>query len=72
MRRLNVSYLKLSDSCGRSPETLGCPIYPATGFDEKMGLGSRDYELVDVLPLKEPVMGVIPYIPAAPSTPGTE
>ncbi len=39
--------------------------YEQTAIGEKMGLGSRDYELIDVLPLKEPVLGVIPYVPAS-------
>ena len=33
---------------------------------EKMGLGTREYVFVDVLPLQEPVLGVLPYVPAAP------
>ena len=40
--------------------------YEQMAVGEKMGLGSREYELIDVLPLKEPVMGVIPYVPASP------
>lgn len=33
---------------------------------EKLGLGSRAYELVDVLPVQEPNFKAITYIPAAP------
>lgn len=35
-------------------------------FAEKMGLGTRDYDLVDVYPLEEPDYGEVPYIPASP------
>ena len=40
--------------------------YEQLAFGEKMGLGSRKHELIDVLPLKEPVLGVMPYVPAEP------
>jgi hypothetical protein len=39
--------------------------YKVTEFGEKYGLGSRDYELVDVLPVQEQVFGGMQYIPAA-------
>jgi len=31
-----------------------------------MGLGSREYTLVDVMPVKEPDFKRVTYIPAAP------
>jgi uncharacterized Fe-S center protein len=39
--------------------------YEQMTYAEKMGLGSRDYELVDVYPLEEPDYGEVPYIPAS-------
>jgi hypothetical protein len=33
---------------------------------ESLGMGSRAYELVDVLPFKEPDFKQIVYIPSAP------
>ncbi len=33
---------------------------------EKLGMGSRQYELIDVLPVREPNFKAITYIPAAP------
>lgn len=40
--------------------------YAQLEFAEKMGLGSRKYNLVDVLPVKEPDFKQVSYIPAAP------
>ncbi len=39
--------------------------YEQMAYAEKMGLGSRSYELVDVYPLEEPDYGEVPYIPAS-------
>ena len=38
--------------------------YLVTEYGEKLGLGSRDYELVDVLPLEFPERSALTYIPA--------
>ena len=38
--------------------------YKVTEYGEKLGLGSRDYELVDVLPLEFPERSALTYIPA--------
>jgi uncharacterized Fe-S center protein len=38
--------------------------YLVTEYGAQLGLGSRDYELVDVLPVEEFVRPVITYIPA--------
>jgi uncharacterized Fe-S center protein len=38
--------------------------YKVTEFAEKLGIGSRDYELVDVLPLEFPERSSMPYIAA--------
>jgi uncharacterized Fe-S center protein len=38
--------------------------YKVTEYGEKLGLGSRDYELVDVLPLEFPERVSMPYIAA--------
>lgn len=38
--------------------------YMVTEYGEKLGLGSRDYELVDVLPLEKVEHAALPYIPA--------
>ena len=38
--------------------------YLVTEYAEKLGLGSRDYELVDVLPLEVIERSALPYIPA--------
>jgi uncharacterized protein len=38
--------------------------YKVTEYGEAMGLGSRDYELVDVLPVEEVVRAPVTYIPA--------
>jgi len=38
--------------------------YKVTEYGEKLGLGSRDYELVDVLPLEFPERSAVTYIPA--------
>jgi len=38
--------------------------YKVTEYGEKLGLGSRDYELVDVLPLEFPERSELTYIPA--------
>jgi len=38
--------------------------YIVTEYGEKLGLGSRDYELVDVLPLEFPERSSMPYIAA--------
>jgi uncharacterized Fe-S center protein len=40
--------------------------YAQLEFAEKMGLGTRKYDLVDVLPVKEPDFKQVSYIPAAP------
>lgn len=40
--------------------------YEQLEMAEKMGLGSREYELVDVLPYREPDFKAVPYIPASP------
>ncbi len=42
--------------------------YAQLAFAEKLGLGSREYELVDVLPMKQPDFKAITYIPAAPAS----
>jgi uncharacterized protein len=39
--------------------------YKITEFGEKYGLGTRDYELVDVLPVQERSFGGMQYIPAS-------
>jgi len=39
--------------------------YKVTEYGEKYGLGTRDYELVDVLPVRERAYGGMEYIPAA-------
>jgi uncharacterized Fe-S center protein len=39
--------------------------YKVTEFGEKYGLGTRDYELVDVLPVQEFAWGGMQYIPAS-------
>jgi uncharacterized Fe-S center protein len=39
--------------------------YEQMAIGERMGLGSRKYDLIDVVPLGEPVLGVMPYVPAA-------
>lgn len=39
--------------------------YLVTVYGEKYGLGSREYELVDVLPLETPVRSEVTYIPAS-------
>ena len=38
--------------------------YMVTEYGEKLGLGSRNYELVDVLPLEFPERSALTYIPA--------
>ena len=38
--------------------------YMVTEFGEKLGLGTRDYELVDVMPLEFPERSSLTYIPA--------
>jgi hypothetical protein len=38
--------------------------YKVTEYGEKLGIGSRDYELVDVLPLEFPERSSLTYIPA--------
>ena len=38
--------------------------YLVTEYGEKLGLGSRDFELVDVLPLEKVERSALPYIPA--------
>ena len=38
--------------------------YKVTEYGEKLGLGSRDYELVDVMPLEFPERSALTYIPA--------
>jgi len=38
--------------------------YLVTEYGEKLGLGSRDYELVDVMPLEFPERSALTYIPA--------
>ncbi len=38
--------------------------YVVTEYAEKLGLGSRDYELVDVLPLEKFERSSLPYIPS--------
>jgi uncharacterized Fe-S center protein len=38
--------------------------YLAMEYAEKLGLGNREYELVDVLPVKEYAFGGMQYIPA--------
>ncbi len=40
--------------------------YEQLAIAEQMGLGSRQYELVDVLPVTEPDFKAVTYIPAAP------
>lgn len=41
--------------------------YEQMAMAESIGLGSREYELVDVLPLEEPDFKQVAYIPASPS-----
>ena len=38
--------------------------YKVTEYGEKLGLGSREYELVDVMPLEFPERSALTYIPA--------
>jgi uncharacterized Fe-S center protein len=38
--------------------------YLVTEYGEKLGIGSRDYELVDVMPLEFPERSAVTYIPA--------
>ena len=38
--------------------------YKVTEYGEKLGLGTRDYELVDVMPLEFPERSSVTYIPA--------
>jgi hypothetical protein len=38
--------------------------YKVTEYGEKLGLGSREYELVDVMPLEFPERSAVTYIPA--------
>ncbi len=38
--------------------------YKVTEYGEKLGLGTRDYELVDVMPLEFPERSAVTYIPA--------
>jgi uncharacterized protein len=38
--------------------------YLVTEYGEKLGLGSRDYELMDILPLEKVERSALPYIPA--------
>jgi uncharacterized Fe-S center protein len=38
--------------------------YKVTEYGEKLGIGSRDYELVDVMPLEFPERSSLTYIPA--------
>ena len=38
--------------------------YIVLEYGEKLGLGTRDYELVDVFPVKEFAYGGMQYIPA--------
>jgi hypothetical protein len=38
--------------------------YKITAYGEQYGLGSRDYELVDVLPVEKFVRSAVTYIPA--------
>ncbi len=38
--------------------------YMVTQYGESLGLGSRDYELVDVLPLEKVERSALPYIPS--------
>ena len=38
--------------------------YKVTEYGEKLGIGSRDYELVDVLPLEFPERSSLTYIAA--------
>jgi uncharacterized Fe-S center protein len=38
--------------------------YLVTEYGEELGLGCRDYEIVDVLPLKKVERAAMPYIPA--------
>lgn len=40
--------------------------YALLAHAEQIGLGTRSYELVDVLPLKEPDFKQDTYVPAAP------
>jgi uncharacterized Fe-S center protein len=40
--------------------------YEQLDMAEKLGLGSREYELVDVMPVSEPDFKAVPYIEAAP------
>jgi uncharacterized Fe-S center protein len=39
--------------------------YLTTAYAEKYGLGSREYELVDVYPLKKVERSALPYTPAS-------
>jgi uncharacterized Fe-S center protein len=41
-------------------------VYAQVAIAEAMGLGSREYTLVDVLPVREPDFKQVVYIPAAP------
>jgi len=41
-------------------------VYAQVAIAEAMGLGSREYTLVDVMPVKEPDFKRVTYIPAAP------
>jgi hypothetical protein len=38
--------------------------YVITQFGEQMGLGSREYELIDVLPVEQITRAPLGYIPA--------
>jgi hypothetical protein len=38
--------------------------YLVTIYGEQLGLGSRDYELIDVMPLEKFERSALPYIPA--------
>jgi hypothetical protein len=38
--------------------------YMVTAYGEQQGLGSRDYELVDVYPLEKFERSALPYIPS--------
>jgi hypothetical protein len=39
-------------------------LYLVTEYGEKLGLGSHDYELVDVMPLEFPERSTLTYIAA--------
>jgi hypothetical protein len=39
--------------------------YLVLEYGEKLGLGSRQYELIDVLPVEEAVFPELTYIPSA-------